>query len=94
MNEEVEFQRQRTTYLNSPEGFEVAKTEVLDMFADIEEKIKKLHEKKFYFGFEKEVYNPLFILKCEGFILVLLGNCNTVIQTKVHSYMLDNGKAL
>ena len=67
MNEELEFQKQRTTYLNSYDGFEAAKTEVLNMYADIEKKIKKLQEKKFYFGFEKEVYNPLFILKCEGF---------------------------
>ena len=67
MNEELEFQRQRTIYLNSADGFEAAKTEVLNMYADIEEKIKKLQEKKFYFGFEKEVYHPSFILKCEGF---------------------------
>lgn len=67
LNEELEFQRQRTTYLNSVDGVEAAKTEVLNMYADIEEKIKKLQEKKFHFGFEKEVYQPSFILKSEGF---------------------------
>jgi hypothetical protein len=67
LNEELEFQRLRTSYLNSVDGVEAAKTEVLNMYADIEEKIKKLQEKKFYFGFEKEVYQPSFILKSEGF---------------------------
>lgn len=67
LNEELNFQSQRTTYLNSRDGFEAAKTEVLNMYADIEEKIKKLQEKKFHFRVEKEVYNPSFILKCEGF---------------------------
>lgn len=67
LNEELEFQRQRTTYLNSANGIEAAKTEVLNMYLDIEEKIKKLQEKKFHFGFEKEVYQPSFILKSEGF---------------------------
>ena len=67
MNEELEFQRQRITYLNSADGIEAAKTEVLNMYADVEEKIKKLQEKKFHFGFEKEVYQPSFILKSEGF---------------------------
>jgi len=67
LNEELEFQRQRTAYLNSTDGIESAKTEVLNMYADIEEKIKKLQEKKFHFGSEKEVYQPSFILKSEGF---------------------------
>ena len=67
MNEELEFQRKRVSFLNSDEAVEVAKTEVLDMFVDIEEKIKKLQEKKLDFGFEKEVYNPSFILNCQGF---------------------------
>jgi hypothetical protein len=67
LNEELEFQRQRTTYLNSVDGVKAAKTEVLNMYADIEEKIKKLQEKKFHFGLEKEVYQPSFILKSEGF---------------------------
>lgn len=67
LNKEMEFQSQRTTYLHSAEGVEAAKTEVLNMYADIEEKIKKLQEKKFHFGFEKEVYQPSFILKSEGF---------------------------
>lgn len=67
MNEELEFQRQRTTFLNSADGVETAKTEVLNMYADIEEKIKKLQEKKFNFGIEKEVYQPSFILISEGF---------------------------
>lgn len=67
LNEELEFQRQRKSYLNSIDSVEVAKTEVLNMYADIENKIKKLQERKFHFGFEKEVYQPLFILKSGGF---------------------------
>lgn len=67
LNEELEFQRERTAFINSIDGVEAAKTEVLNMYADLEEKIKKLQEKKFHFGFEKEVYQPSFILKCEGF---------------------------
>lgn len=67
LNEELEFQRQRTTYLNSVDGVEAAKTEVLNMYADIEDKIKKLQEKNFQFGTEKEIYLPSFILKSEGF---------------------------
>lgn len=67
LNEELEFQTKRTSYLNSPDAVEAAKTKVLNMFADIEEKIKKLQEKKFHFGLEKEVHKPLFILKSEGF---------------------------
>jgi len=67
MNEELEFKRQRTAYLNSVDGVEAAKTEVLNMYANIEEKIKILQERKFYFGFEKEVYQPSFIVKGEGF---------------------------
>lgn len=66
-NQELEFQRQKSAFLNSADGVEAAKTEVLNMYADIEEKIKKLQEKKFHFGYEKEVYQPSFILKCEGF---------------------------
>jgi hypothetical protein len=67
LNEELEFERQKTTYLNSAVGIESSKTEVLKMYADIEEKIKKLQEKKFLFVFEKVVYQPEFILKSEGF---------------------------
>lgn len=67
MNEELEFKSQRTIFLNSAEGVETAKNEVLDMYSDIEEKVTKLREKKFNLGFEKEVYEPSFILKCEGF---------------------------
>ena len=66
-NEESKFQIQRTTYLSSVDVVQAAKTEVLNMYANIEEKIKKLQEKKFYFSFEKEVNQPTFILKCEGF---------------------------
>jgi len=67
VNEELEFKKQKTEFLNSYEGVEAAKTDVLNMFIDIEKKIEKLREKKFTFGFEKEVYNPSFILKSEGF---------------------------
>ena len=67
VNAELQFQNERESFLQSVEAVEAAKTEVLNMFADIEEKIKKLQERKFYFGFEKQVYNPSFILKCEGF---------------------------
>ncbi len=66
-NIELEFQRQRTNYLSSIEGIEAAKTEVLNMYDEIEVKIKKFQEKKFHFSFEKEVYQPSFILKSEGF---------------------------
>jgi len=66
-NEELEVERQRTTYLNSVDGVEAAKTEVLNMYENIEGKIKKLHEKNFLIRFEKEFYPPLFILKSEGF---------------------------
>lgn len=69
LNKELEFQRQRTSYLNSIDAVEDAKTEVLNMYADIEEKIKKLQEKNFHFEFEKEIYQPSFILKCQGFSL-------------------------
>ena len=67
VNAELEFQKQRENFINSVEGVEIAKNNVLDMFSDIEEKIKLLQQRKFYFGFEKEVYQPTFILKCEGF---------------------------
>lgn len=67
VNAELEFQRQRNAFINSAEGVEIANTEVLNMFADIEGKIKKLQDKNFPFVFEKEVYKPTFILKCEGF---------------------------
>jgi hypothetical protein len=66
-NEELEFQSLKDTFLNSSEAVDFARTEVLDMFNELEEKMKKLQEKKFFIGFEKEVYNPTFILKCEGF---------------------------
>lgn len=67
LNEELEFQQKRHAFLNSPDGVTAAKLDVLNMYADIKEKIKKLQEKKFYFGFEEETYNPSFILKSEGF---------------------------
>lgn len=67
LNEELEFQRQRTTYLNSVEGVEASKAEILNMYADIEGKIKKFQEKEFHFGLEKNVYQPSFIIRSEGF---------------------------
>jgi len=73
-NAEIEFQRLRKAFLDSGEGLEAAKTEVLNMYSDIEEKIKKLQEKKFHFSFDKEVYRPIFILRSEGFSLALLGS--------------------
>jgi hypothetical protein len=67
LNEELEFKRQRAEYLNSGYGAEAATAEVLNMYVDIEEKMKKLKEKNFHFAFEKEFYQPTFILKSEGF---------------------------
>lgn len=86
-NAEIEFQRLRKAFLDSGEGLEAAKAEVLNMYSDIEEKIKILQEKKFRFSFDKEVYRPLFILRSEG-ISFSLAWIQPYLNTNTDAYLL------
>lgn len=67
LNAELNFKKEREKFLESEDGFEDAKLDVINMYSDIKLKIVELHKKRFYFGYEEETYRPSFILKCEGF---------------------------
>ena len=62
-----EFRVKRQKYLSSREALDAANKNVLDMFLEINEKIKPFFNQGFRFGSESKVYNPMFILKSEGF---------------------------
>ncbi|MGD0710568.1 MAG: toll/interleukin-1 receptor domain-containing protein [Bacteroidales bacterium] len=67
VNAELDFHNKRKAFLNSPETVGIAENEVRGMFADIEEKVKKLKEKKITFGVERDEYPLTYILKSQGF---------------------------
>ena len=64
---EQEFQQKRKSFIDSAEVLDSAKTEVLNMYDDIETKIKGFKKEGFDFIIEKEEYTPNFILKSGGF---------------------------
>ena len=67
VNEELEFQRKRSEFLNSTNGSEELRKEILSMFKEIEDKVKTLQQKKINIATERNDYQLYYILKSHGF---------------------------
>jgi hypothetical protein len=78
LNAELAFKEKRTVFLNSQESVSVAKSEILKIIANVEEKIKILEEKNFIFGIEKNPNTPVIIIKSEGFCFSIAWEPNRI----------------